>query len=117
MGLLLGSAWLTGCTTPTFESSDRLGRSVGPSFGLAGRGRTIPENILVGRVVRANPTARFAIITFPVGVMAEPDQRLSVYRGQEKVGELKVSGPPRDESIAADIMEGDCQVGDEVRAQ
>lgn len=42
-------------------------------------------------------------------------KRLNVYRNGLKVGELKVTGPQRDNNTVADIVAGECQVGDEVR--
>lgn len=70
---------------------------------------------LTGRVVRFNPVARYAILQFSPGLMAANDQQLFVYRDGKRVGELKVSGPSRDDRTAADLREGDCQTGDEVR--
>lgn len=75
----------------------------------------VPVHTVVGRVIRVNPVGQFAILGFPVGVMPAPDQRLSVYRGPLKVGEVKVSGRPVGQNIAADLLEGDCAPGDEVR--
>jgi hypothetical protein len=34
-----------------------------------------------------------------------------------KAGEVKISGPQRDNNIVADLVNGDAQVGDEVRDQ
>ena len=73
-----------------------------------------PVNALVGKVVMVNPRARFAVLKFPVGQMPAADQRLHVYRGGLKVGEVKVGRWQRDDNIVADILEGDCQIGDEV---
>ena len=52
---------------------------------------------------------------FPLRRMPALEQRLSVYRDGKKVGEVKVSGPVRDMTIAGDVMGGEAQVGDEVR--
>jgi len=70
---------------------------------------------LNGRVSSANSNLKFAVITFPVGQMAEQSQRLHVYRGGMKVGELLVTGPQREDSTVADITAGEVQVGDSVR--
>ena len=45
------------------------------------------------------------------------EQRLIVYRGGLKVGEVKVSGPQQDDNIVADIVAGQAEAGDEVRDQ
>jgi len=74
----------------------------------------IAEAALVGRVIAINPSARFAVLSFPLGQMPAIDQHLGVYRAGVKVGEVKASGPQRDDNIVADILAGDCQTGDEV---
>jgi hypothetical protein len=40
---------------------------------------------------------------------------MNVYRRGLKVGEVKVTGPQRDDNIVADITAGEAAVGDEVR--
>lgn len=70
---------------------------------------------LTGRVQRVNPNGRFAVITFPVGQLPRFEQRLSVYRQDLKVGEIKITGPQLDDSVVADIIAGECAEGDTVR--
>jgi hypothetical protein len=43
------------------------------------------------------------------------EKRLNVYRNGLKVGEVRVTGPQRDNNTVADIIAGDCQPGDQVR--
>jgi hypothetical protein len=74
-----------------------------------------PAEGLNGKVSRVNTTLRFVVITFPIGQMAEINQRLYIYRHGLKVGEATVTGPQREDSIVADITAGDSEVGDEVR--
>jgi len=74
-----------------------------------------PENGLMGRVAMVNPDGHFVILNFPVGQVPAVDQRLNLYRRGLKVGEVKVSGPQQDDNVAADILAGDSEVGDEVR--
>jgi hypothetical protein len=45
------------------------------------------------------------------------DRRFGVYRQGVKVGELRVSGPQYDNNTVADIIAGDCRVGDEAREE
>jgi len=66
-------------------------------------------------VVSVNPTARFVVLTFPIGALPGLEKRLNVYRGGLKVGEIKITGPQRDNNTVADIVTGECQIGDEVR--
>lgn len=76
-----------------------------------------PEKSLVGKVAKVNVTARFVVLNFPVGRLPALEQRLQVYRGGLKVGELKVTGPQLDDAIVADVTTGDAEAGDEVRDQ
>lgn len=74
-----------------------------------------PEEGLIGRVATVNANLGFAVLTFPVGQMPPVDDRLNVYRNGTKVGELKVTGPQREDNTVADIVSGDAEKGDEVR--
>ena len=74
-----------------------------------------PELMLAGKVVRFNSEGRFVVLNFPIGHLPGPDQRLYVYRQGLKVGEVKVTGPQRDDNTVADIVTGEAQPGDEVR--
>jgi len=66
-------------------------------------------------VIRANPQLRFVVMDFPLRRTPALEQRLNVYRDGQKVGEVKVSGPARDTTIAGDVMVGEARVGDEIR--
>ena len=74
-----------------------------------------PESRLVGRVALVNPTGRFVVLNFPLGRMALVDQRLNLYRGGVKIGEVRVTGPQREANIVADLVAGDAEIGDEAR--
>jgi hypothetical protein len=76
-----------------------------------------PDNSLTARVVSYNSVARFVVLSFPFGELPKMDQSLFLYRAGLKVGEVKVTGPQRDSNIVADLVNGDAQVGDEVRDQ
>jgi hypothetical protein len=69
----------------------------------------------LGTVVSVNPALRFLVMDFPVRKLPVLEQRLNVYRNGQKVGEIKVTGPARDTTVAGDILVGEAQVGDEVR--
>jgi len=45
------------------------------------------------------------------------NQHMSAYRQGLKVADLKISGPQRDLHTVADIVAGECRVGDDVRGQ
>lgn len=76
-----------------------------------------PETRLAGKVVTSDADARFAVLNFPIGQMPAVGQRLNVYRFGLKVGEIKVTGPQRDDNIVGDIVAGEARKGDDVREQ
>jgi hypothetical protein len=70
---------------------------------------------VIGKVASVNPGLRFVVMEFPVRRVPAIDQRLNVYREGRKVGEVKVTGPAVDTTIAGDITAGTVLTGDEVR--
>ena len=74
-----------------------------------------PETALVGKVVRVNETARFAVLNFPVGTMPGAQQLMNVYRHGLKVGEVRVTALRQDNNTVADIVKGEAEIGDEIR--
>ena len=76
-----------------------------------------PETRLAGKVVTFDADARFAVLNFPIGHMPAVGERLDVYRLGLKVGEIKVTGPQRDDNIVGDVLAGEARKGDDVREQ
>ena len=76
-----------------------------------------PDNSLSAKVASYNAAGRFVVLSFPVGRMPNMDQTLFLYRNGLKVGEVKITGPQRDNDIVADLVTGTAQTGDEVRDQ
>ncbi|MGD0085491.1 MAG: hypothetical protein ABSC24_00005 [Verrucomicrobiota bacterium] len=76
-----------------------------------------PDNSLTARVATYNATGRFVVLSFPVGQMPNLDQTLFLYRNGLKEGEVKITGPQRDNDVVADLVTGTAQAGDEVREQ
>lgn len=74
-----------------------------------------PSTEKIGKVAMVNGSAGFVVLNFPIGEVAGRGQKLDVYRNEQKVGELKVTGPQRENTTAADIVSGDPLVDDEVR--
>jgi hypothetical protein len=70
---------------------------------------------LNGRVSSVNAGLRFVVLTFPVGQVPGRDAKLNIYHNGNKVGEVKITGPARDDNTVADIISGDAETGDEVR--
>ena len=75
-----------------------------------------PVAALEGRVAKVEPAARFVVLSFPPNQMPVLDLRLNIYRHGVKVAEVKVTGPQRDNHVAADIVTGTPEEGDEARA-
>lgn len=76
-----------------------------------------PDLQLTGSVAMVNADARFVVVTFPPGSVPSTDARLDVFRNGLKVGELKVTGPQRENDTVADIVSGQIQPRDEVKGQ
>ena len=74
-------------------------------------------NAVVGKITSVNPGARFAVITFALGNVPGANRRLNIYRAGLKVGEIKITGPARDNNTVGDIIAGECQVNDEVKEE
>jgi hypothetical protein len=77
--------------------------------------RVMPDESVQGRVVSVNPALRYVVMDFPVRLFPVLDQRLSIYRDGQKVGEVRVTGPILGTAAAGDIVAGHAAVDDEVR--
>lgn len=74
-----------------------------------------PITPVQGRVVFLNEKLRFVIVDFTFHQLPQPGQRLGLYRGATRIGEVRVSGPFRGQTTVADVMSGSARVGDQVR--
>ena len=109
---LLVLIFAAGCT------ASKEGTKSKPSAARGKSSKTvvmIPSDMAHGKVAFVNDVARFAVLHYVVGKLPANDQKLNVYRNGQKVGELKVSGPQKDNNTVADIMAGEIKAGDEVR--
>ena len=70
-----------------------------------------------GRIASVNEKLRFVVVDFTNSRRPELEQRLSVYRLGQKVGEIKISGPYRNTTVAADLTAGEAKYGDDVKAE
>lgn len=64
-----------------------------------------------------NGAGRFVVVTFPPGALPAADRRLHAFRDGLMVAELRPTRWQRDFNLVADIVTGDCEVGDEVREE
>jgi hypothetical protein len=122
--ILLCALSLTGCfwkkhTAKQATPPPRAGTPATAKSGSATKQAltVTPENALVGKVALVNSTGRFVVLNFPLGKMAATEQRMDLYRRGLKVGEVKVTGPAREDNIVADLVAGEAEVGDEARSQ
>jgi hypothetical protein len=76
-----------------------------------------PTTSPVGRVASVNKQANIVVARFPVGQVPAKDARLSIFRGGQKVGEVKMSEETAETLRVGDIISGSAQEGDEVRAE
>ena len=104
---------LSGCAS---NKSPKFSDVPGPSTGAAGTQPVVkPSDVLTGKVATFNSVGRFAVLNFPMTRMPAAGQTLFLYRGGLKVGEVKITGPQKDDNIVADLVNGEARSGDEVR--
>ena len=129
--LAVGTLCLAGCRHPvTAQNPDakvqpKPSRSAARNTRANNPGRQIvrqqppprvtPLNEYSGRIASVNLGLKFVVLEFQIGSLPPLDTRMGVFRQGQKVAELKVTGPAREQNIAADIVAGEAQLGDEVR--
>jgi hypothetical protein len=110
---------LSGCATS--KKAETSKQKPAPKVATAEKAPEAPPNKrllpVMARVVSVVPNLRFVVIDFTNSRQPAMDQRLSVYRVGQKVAEIKVSGPFRNTTVAADVVEGEARYGDEVKAE
>ena len=104
-------------TKPVKPAATVRKTTVKPAAAVAPPTIVTPDNSLAARVVSYNATGRFVVLNFPPGQMPKLEQSLFLYRDGMKIGEVKITGPQRDNNIVADLVTGEAQVGSEVRDQ
>ena len=118
-----GHAYPRGAAQLRNENESKASQISGKRPAKASRPPKItPVSEPSGRVVMVNSDSRFVIVDFFLSQLPKTDQRLGVYRQGQKVGEVKISGSNLggvipSEIVAADMMEGDAKVGDEIRPE
>jgi len=120
ISLLVSSLTLAGCATNDSKATNAAKKKT-PATSKARaanqKSTLAPTLQLTGKVASVNSELRFVVLDFSVGDMPAINQRLGVYRAGQKVAQVKVTGPQSDTNIVADIIEGEAQVGDEVRQE
>ena len=67
------------------------------------------------RITQVNDQFHFVVIDFSGRTLPAAGTRVSVYRGEQRVGTVVITEPVRSHFATGDILEGDLQVSDEVR--
>jgi uncharacterized alpha/beta hydrolase family protein len=120
ISLLVSSLTLAGCATNNSKATNAAKKKT-PATSKARaanqKSTLAPTLQLTGKVASVNSELRFVVLDFSVGDMPGINQRLGVYRAGQKVAQVKVTGPQSDTNIVADVIEGEAQVGDEVRQE
>jgi hypothetical protein len=76
-----------------------------------------PSSSQPGTVMTYNEAGRFVVLNFPLGTTPSIGDKMFLYRRGLKVGEVKITGPRRDDNIVADLVAGEAQTTDEVRSR
>ncbi|MBI5387171.1 MAG: hypothetical protein HZA90_21085 [Verrucomicrobia bacterium] len=118
--VLVSVLCLTGCSIfRSGKGKDRVPKPAKTTAASAKSNQQVlvtPATGLSGRVASVNLTGQFVVVTLQAGqTPPAPEQKLSVYRGGLKVGELKVSREQMGLNLVADIVAGEAKAGDEVR--
>lgn len=92
---------LAGCATP------RPAPSAAPP-----KVRLVPDERLHGRIATVNTTGQFVVVDFNVGAMPPLGTKLNVYRTNEVVGVVRLTGPVQENFVAGDIVRGEAAAGD-----
>lgn len=75
------------------------------------------DESVAGRIVLVNSAMQFVVMDFPLRRLPVLEQRLAVFRAGRKVGEIRVTGPFREMTVAGEILSGNLEAGDEVREE
>ena len=110
--LCAGCIWHKSASSPSSKVT-----KTGSATTTAPRPIVTPDTSLTAKVVLYNDVGRFVILGFPVGQMPKEGQHLFLYRNGLKVAEVAANGSRTDTFVVADIINGNAQVGDDVRDQ
>jgi len=116
-GLLIGALVLCGCAHRRVAEQQKAPPARAGASGSYESLIVTLESALVGKVATVNTAGRFVVLNFRLGKMAAVGQSLNMNRRGLKVGEVKITGPQREENIVADLVTGDAEVGDEAGSQ
>ena len=67
------------------------------------------------KIVSVNSDLGFVVVDFASRPMPTPGTRISVYRGDKRVGAVRITEPVHAPLATADIVDGEVRMGDEAR--
>ena len=74
-----------------------------------------PLDASLGRVLSVQTRLRFVVLDFSLSRLPALGESLDLWRNGQIVGLLRVSGPIRNSTVVADIVQGEPKAGDQVR--
>ena len=110
VGFLLAMTLVTGCAKRDPRPSDVS--KTGTNDVVVGPARFY---VTPAPVTTVNEQFKFVVLDFSSRIMPPIGTILSVYRGAEPIGKVKLTEPVRTRFATADILSGDVRVGDEAR--
>ncbi len=116
------------CFSPAVKCAMVMGLATTLLSGCLGSGATAPAGTPAGarlepaatetgvaRVASVNTEFGFAVIDFAAQTMPPMGTRVNVYRGDKRVGTVRITEPVHAPLATADIVDGEVRVGDEAR--
>jgi len=106
----LVAALLSGClgggaTAPAGTPAAPAGSRLEPSAPETGGARVASVNTELG----------FAVVDFAARPMPPVGTRVNIYRGDKRVGTVRITEPVHAPLATADVVDGEVRVGDEAR--
>lgn len=103
----LAAALLSGClgSGATAPAGTPVGAQLEPAAPETG----------VAKIASVNTELGFAVVDFAAQTMPPVGTRVSVYRGDKRVGTVRITEPVHAPLATADVVDGEVRVGDEAR--
>ena len=119
MTTVVGAIVLLGCSTDKTKTKPATKTVPAAPSPKSAKSSALgnPTLQLIGKIVSVNSALQFVVAEFPAGEVPPLNERFSVYRQGQKVGEVKICGPQEETNIVADVTAGEVQSGDEVRRE
>jgi hypothetical protein len=105
MAMYLATALLSGClgSGATAPPGTPAGAHLEPAAPETG----------VARVASVNTELGFAVVDFAAQTMPPVGTRVNIYRGDKRVGTVRITEPVHAPLATADVVDGEVRVGDE----